>query len=68
MAAEVGVTASVTAGRDESVSVTRGQDIGVTTAETVTGVEQASLTLGLAVGSGLGLLGRLVVGGQTVRA
>jgi len=54
------------------VSVTRGQDVGVTVtvnrraAETVACVEQASLTLGLAVVHSL--LGRLIVGRQTVRA
>jgi len=52
---KVGVTGTVTAGRDESVSVTGGQDVGVTvtvgghSAETVAGVEQAPLALGLAV-------------------
>jgi len=67
---EVGVTGAVTAGRDESVSVTGGQDVGVTVtvgghpAETVAGVEQAPLALGLAVDGFL--LGRLVVCGQTV--
>jgi len=52
--------------------VSRGQDVGVAVAvgrrgaETVAGVEQAPLTLGLAVGRCI--LGRLIVGGQTVRA
>jgi len=72
VSAEVGVSGSVTAGRDESVSVTRGQDVGVAVtvgrraAETVAGIEQAPLALVLAVVHSL--LGRLVVGGQTVRA